>query len=172
MVVLGIVERSGRRDLGRDRAIARLRELLAEGLPTRLGQLPLFIIGPVNCRAVLRPDIVALAHPLGRVMRLPEDPQQLAVAYFRWVEDHQHRLGVAGLTAASLSVGRVRGKAAGVADRRRVDPLALPELPLGAPETAKPENRRLETIREGRLQRRAEHFMTVRNRERRLLAAA
>ena len=69
MVVLGVVERSGRRDLGGDRTVA-CWPALAKDLSAGLGQLPLLVIGPVDRRAVLRP-IVALAH--GRLGRLIHD---------------------------------------------------------------------------------------------------
>ena len=68
--------------------------------------------------------------------------------------------------AAHLFVGRVRGEAAGVAHRRRVDARRLPEHLLGAPEAAHTEHGLLEALRERRAQRRAEHGVAIRNLDR------
>ena len=53
---------------------------------------------------------------------------------------------MAGAPAAHLLVGGVRGEACGVADGGRVHAVELPERPLGAPEAAEGEHRRLETV--------------------------
>ena len=113
--------------------------------------------------AVLGADVVALAHALGRVVLLEEDLEQVGVGDLRRVEGDQHRLGVAGLAAADLLVGRVRRGAVHVADRRRVDAVEPPEEPLGAPEAAEGEVGDLDPVREGRLQRRAEHRVALGN---------
>ena len=60
------------------------------------GLFQLFRAGAVDGRAVLRADIVALAHALGRVVQFPEHGQQFTVAHFALVEDHQHNFGVPG----------------------------------------------------------------------------
>ena len=73
--------------------------------------------------------------------------------------------------AADLLVGRVRRVAAGVADRGRVDAGQLPEEPLGAPEAAHARRRRLESLRERRLERRAEHVVAAGHRASAVLAA-
>src|SRR3954452_5889942 len=76
MVVLGEIEFRSIDDLGRDDAIAfGLDALLIDGL-RGLGGLPLRRRVHVDSRAILRPDIVALAHPLGRIVALPEHLQQ------------------------------------------------------------------------------------------------
>ena len=87
------------------------------------------------------PDVVALAHALGRVVALPEKLQQRLVARDLRVIDDEHRFGVAGASAAHLFVGRVGGGASGVADGGDPDPRRLPEHPLGTPKAAEPEDR-------------------------------
>ena len=159
MVVLGVVERPGLGDLGRDLAEARARQLLLEHRARRLGRLALRVGRPVDRGAVLRAGVVPLAHPLGRVVALPEEPQQLLVARQRRVEHDEDGLGVARLAAADLAVGRIRREAAGVADRRRVDAGRAPEDALGAPEAAHADDQLLESVRERRLERRAEHLV-------------
>ena len=119
------------------------------GVALRLGR-------PVDPGAVLRADVVALAHALGRVVALPEDLEHLLVARLRRVEDGEHDLVVAGAAGADLLVRRVRREAARVADGGGVDAGRLPEHALGAPEAAHPEDRSLGAFGEGRAERRAE----------------
>src|SRR5205823_9397079 len=54
VVVLGVVERAGRRDLGADRAVARVREDGLVRLARRLGGRTLLLALPVDRRAVPR----------------------------------------------------------------------------------------------------------------------
>src|SRR3954447_15242528 len=79
VIVLGVEERPGVRDLGRDLAEPRGPESLAERRARALDGLALLWRRDVHRRAVLGPDVVALAHPLRGVVPLPEDPQQLLV---------------------------------------------------------------------------------------------
>src|SRR5262249_14811551 len=166
VIVLRVVEGGGRADLGRDRAVAGPGEGLLVGVPRRLGSLLMAVAVGVDRRAVLGPDVVALAHALGRIVRLPEDPEQLLVAHGTGIEDDQHHLGVSGPAAAHLLVRRVRREAARVAGGRRVDALRLPELPLRAPEAAEAEDGLLEALGERRLQRVAADEMAVGHRDR------
>src|SRR5262249_57496928 len=115
--------------------------------------------GGEDQRAVLRADVVALAHALRRVVVLPEQAQDLLVARLGGIEHDENDLRVAGLPRADLLVGRVRRVAARVADGSRVDAGCLPEDALRTPEAAHAENRRLEAVREGRGDRRAEHIV-------------
>src|SRR5205814_8879550 len=84
---------------------------------------------------------------------LPERLEQRLVARDGRVEDDEHGLGVAGLAATDLLVARVRRVAAAVADGGRVDARDLPELALGAPETAEREDGAPEALGEWRLER-------------------
>ena len=102
----------------------------------------------------MRADVVALPHALGRIVILPEDLQQALIGDFLRVIGDQHRLGVSRPAAAGLLVGRVRGEAAGIADRGDINALAgLPEFALGAPEAAHAENGGLDPGGVGALQR-------------------
>src|SRR5215204_7717295 len=60
VVVLGVVEVARGRDLRRDLAVARAREALAEDGGRRLRRLALLLVEPVDRRAVLGADVVAL----------------------------------------------------------------------------------------------------------------
>src|SRR5690606_20130899 len=98
---------------------------------------------PEDHRAVLAADVVALAHALRRVVRLPEHLQEVPVADALRVIDDEHGLGVAGAAGADLAVARIRGVAARITGRRDPDAVELPELPFDAPETAHREHRAL-----------------------------
>src|SRR5258707_8458870 len=74
VIVLGVVELERLTDLGRDRSVARLREDRLVGRLGRQGGAALSLAVAVDRRAVLGSDVVALTHPLGRVVVLPEDP--------------------------------------------------------------------------------------------------
>src|SRR5690606_4417352 len=79
VVVLRQPEVAERGDLGGDRAVAGGGEPLRVSLPRRLRGLALGVTGVVDRRAVLGADVVALTVPLGGVVVLPEDPQQVGV---------------------------------------------------------------------------------------------
>ena len=79
VVALGVVERPDRLDRRGDRPVAGVGQLLLERVPGRLGRRLLLLVGVVDRRPVLRADVVALPHPLRRVVRLPEHLQQLLV---------------------------------------------------------------------------------------------
>src|SRR5580704_11874772 len=73
VVILGEIEWRRLADFGGDAAKPGALEARFVAFARRLGG-PLLLGGiGVDRRAVLRPDIVALAHPLGRVVALPED---------------------------------------------------------------------------------------------------
>src|SRR3990170_988666 len=107
MIVLGVIEFRGLPDLGCDGAEAGRPEHLLVGEPGGLGGSPFGVPVAIDDRAVLRPHVVALAHPLRRVVILPEDPQQVLVGHLLRVEDDPDHLGVPSAAAAELLVGRV-----------------------------------------------------------------
>src|SRR5680860_1459450 len=76
VVVLGVVEGPGRLDLGRDRIAARGPQRLVVGLPCDLRGRRLGVTRRVDAGAVLAADVVALGHPLGRVVLVEEDLEQ------------------------------------------------------------------------------------------------
>src|SRR5262245_17087688 len=161
VVVLGVVEGTGRRDLGGDVAVPRGAQLLLEHLPGGFGRGLLLVAEGIDRGAVLGPDVVALAHALGRIVVLPEDAQHLLVAGLGRVEHDEDGLGVPGAPRADLLVGGVGRDATGVAHRGGVDAIGLPELALRTPEAAHPEHGLLQPLGEGRMQRMAEHRVTI-----------
>ena len=127
----------------------------------RLDRGALLVRAVVDGRAVLRPDVVALAHALRRVMALPERPQDVVERDLRGVEHDEHGLGVAGRAAADLLVRRVRRVAARVAGCGRVDAVELPEQALGAPKAAEPDDELLHLLGERRRERGAEDVVAL-----------
>src|SRR5207244_3449890 len=76
VVALGVEELAERLDLGGHGAVAELSEFAGERLRRLLGDRLLLIIGVVDARPVLSADVVALAHPLRRVVHLEEGRHQ------------------------------------------------------------------------------------------------
>ena len=159
MVRLGVVERAGRTNLCAQGAVVCLGQRLLEagGHLGRRGRL--LRRGGVDGRAVLRPDVVALAHALRRVVSFEEGGQQRLITHDRRIEDHQHHFGVPSAATADLVVGGVRREAPGVANCSCVHARQRPELALGTPETAHAEDGLLEPIREGWRDLGSEHEM-------------
>src|SRR5262249_40580542 len=87
-IVLGVVERGRVDDLGGYGAHAVLGELLLEHGERGLGLLLLLGREGVDAGAVLRADIVALAHALRRVVAFPEDLEERLVGGLLRVEPH------------------------------------------------------------------------------------
>src|SRR5581483_9574810 len=116
----------------------------------RLRRFTLGVVRPVDGRAVLRADVVALPHALGRVVVLPEEAEDLLVARHLRVEDDEHGLGVAGAAGADLFIGGVRRVAARISDRGRVHAGGAPEDALGSPEAPEADDSLLEALGEGR----------------------
>mmetsp|Transcript_37146 Transcript_37146/g.98498 ORF Transcript_37146/g.98498 Transcript_37146/m.98498 type:complete len:244 (-) Transcript_37146:68-799(-) len=141
VVVLAKVEErlvvARRRTLGRDgpEPLGVLERGFIRGL-ARHDQRLLLVVKPVEAGAVLRAAVVALAHPLRRVVRLPEPPQDVDERNLCRVVDDLHTLGVAGHPRARLIVGGVGGVAGAVADGGGVDAAAgqAPDTLLRAPE--------------------------------------
>src|SRR6478672_6893256 len=162
VVGLCVVERPGLRrrpQLGGDVAVAVLAQDALEGLAGAARRGLLVRGGPVDRRAVLRADVVALAVALRRVVVLPERRHQQLGADRGRVERHQDRLGVPGPARAHLFVCRVRGEAAHVARRRGHHAGELPEDALGAPEAAHRHVEHLRALGPGALQGGAEDLV-------------
>ena len=95
-------------------------------------------------RAILRADVVALLVGRRRVVRLPEDFQQVVERDFgRVVRDLDH-FGVAGAAGADFFVRRVLDVAAAVAGDDGLHAAEVLEDGLGAPEAAGAERGRFE----------------------------
>ena len=151
VVALGVVERAGVQDLGGDAAVSRGREGLLVRIARCRRLLGLRLGVRVDARTVLRTHVVALTHPLGGVVGLPEGVEECVVADAFRIEDHEDDLVVAGTPAAYLLVGRVGGRAGRIADRGDVYPRQAPERLLPAPEAAEAELRERHALGEGRL---------------------
>src|SRR5690349_12659504 len=87
MIVLGEIELRRVLDLRRDGRIALGADRCLIGLPRSFGGAPLRRRRGVDSRAILRADVVTLAHALRWVMALPERLQQLLVGDFLRVID-------------------------------------------------------------------------------------
>src|SRR5439155_15394810 len=90
VAVLGVEQGAGGGDLGGDVVVAGLGELLGVGVAGAEGGVVLGGVGVVDRRAVLDAHVVALAHALGGVVRLPERGEQGLVGDQRGVVDDQH----------------------------------------------------------------------------------
>src|SRR5580704_19520129 len=79
VVPFGKIEGRSITDLGGDLAQSCRCELGLIGLPRRLGGGLLLRRECIDCRPILRPDVVALTHALGGVVALPEQLEQCLV---------------------------------------------------------------------------------------------
>ena len=138
MVVLGVVEGGSGGDFGGDGSFACRGQVPLVGLPGVLGQPALLLGGPENHRPVLGTPVVSLAHPLGGVVLLPENLQQINVGKHRRVVDDQGRLGVGGAARAHLPVGGMGRMPPLVADGGGEHPRRPPEQALHPPEAPHP----------------------------------
>ena len=100
MVVLGVVERASGRDLRGDRAVSGIPKCPLVGVAGLLGGPALLVACVVDRRAVLRACVVALTHPLRRVMGLPEHREQFPVGDLLRIEDDEHGFGMPGSSAS------------------------------------------------------------------------
>src|SRR5581483_10520190 len=130
VVVLGLEELAGRDDLGRD----PVRQPRLQVRPRREGLLLLLGRVEEHRRAVLAADVRPLAVALGRVVRAPEEVEQLLVRDVRRIELDLDRLGMAGRVGADVVVRGTVGVATGVADPGGGDAGNRAERRLDAPE--------------------------------------
>src|SRR5260221_705023 len=110
MIVLGAIEGLGRLDRGDDRPAEALRRF--EPSLGRLGGCLLQRRVEEDRRAVLRPDIGALAVQGRRVMVLPEDVEELLIARSGRIALDLDDLGMAGFVAAQVTISWVYRHAA------------------------------------------------------------
>src|SRR6185436_10167306 len=121
----------------------------------------------IDAGAILRADVVALAHALRGVMALPERLEQALIGDLLGIVDHQHNLVVAGPAGAHLLVGRIWRGSTGIADGGGVNAIPqFPELAFGAPEAAQAEHRGFETLRIRPLDRTVKDEVLPRGRDR------
>src|SRR5262245_37152245 len=79
VIVLGEIERRRVDDLGGDRTKAAALELLLVHRLRRLGGFALGVVIDIDAGAILRTNVVTLAHALGRIVAFPERLEQLVV---------------------------------------------------------------------------------------------
>src|ERR1700756_372810 len=96
VIVLGEIECARRRDLGGDAAKTPRRQRLLVGGLRGVGGFLLRIAKRVDRAAILRADVVALTHALGRIVAFPERLQETLVGDLLRIEHHKHHFGVAG----------------------------------------------------------------------------
>src|SRR5580693_607746 len=165
VIVLRVIELRCFRDLCRDLPFARCPEsnlVYALGLFSRL---TLLRVQYVDCRAILRACIVALAHPLSGIVRLPENPQQGLVGNNFRIVDHPHNFSMTREAGAHLFVCRIGCVPASVAHCSRIHPGKLPEKLLRPPKTSEPEYRLGKPSRKRRYHAPTAHKMSLRNGE-------
>ena len=130
MVVLGQVKRAQGQDLRGDRFAA----LGGFALTAFQGQFLLAVALVEDSGQVLPAAVVRT-----RIVRGPENLQQLRISNLGRVEIELERLGV----IAEAMVSRILGVAARVTDARANDAGQTPELRVGVPESTQGESRRL-----------------------------
>src|SRR6516164_5651139 len=135
MIALGRVETPAGLDLGDDRSIKRIS--LVELADIGLGNVRLLRICRENCRAVLSPDIRALAVEFGRIMGDREiDLQDTAVADAAGIERDPDRFRVPGLVGADHLVMRGLGGAPSITRDGAGDAVYMLKHTLNAPKAA------------------------------------
>ena len=107
----------------------------------------------IDRRAVLSANVVALAHALCWVVRLPEQLEQVTIGDLLGIEDYQHGFSVPGEAGANFFVGGVWRVAAGIDHCGCPNTGLLPKTSLGSPETAHGKHGLLQVRRERWLQR-------------------
>src|SRR6266540_1427752 len=139
VIVLGDPEGARRGDLGGDPVGQPLLLLVAR----RHGGGLLLRAEREDRGSILSAAIRPLPVAARRIVRPPEEAEQLRVADLLRIELDQERLGVAGPMAGDVLVRRVLRLSAGVADRGGDDAGHLPEPLLDPPEAALGEDREL-----------------------------
>src|SRR5262249_39765864 len=137
VIVLGKIEFGGVEYLGCDHAIAFGSERLFEGRLRGLCSVALLRRIDIDAGSILRTDVIALAHPLRRVVIFPERLQQLLVGDLLRIVDDKDDLVVPGPAGADLLIGRIGSLPGRVTNCSHIDGIAeFPELALSPPKAA------------------------------------
>src|SRR5574340_1167709 len=110
------------------------------------------VIHSKNAGTVLRAHVVALTHTLRRVVRFPEQFQQLFVTDSFGIKHHAHYFSVASAARTHFFICRIRCIAARITCGGYIYAGLLPKLALRAPETAQAEHRLLHALGKRRLE--------------------
>ena len=142
MIILGAIEVPAGLDPDDDRSIEHVR--LVELGDIRLGGARLFWICGEDCRAILGPDVGALAVELRRIMGDRKiDLQNVTIADAARIESDLDRFRVPGRVGGNHVVMRHSRSASGVTGDGAGNPLDMLEHTLDAPEAAAGEHRDL-----------------------------
>jgi hypothetical protein len=169
VIALGVVEgrQAGqRRDVRGDPPVSRRGQALAIRFGRRAHEIGLLRAEGENRRTVLGAAVVALTHALGRIVVLPEVPEDARVVDHRGIEYDEHGFGMSRPSAAHLFVGGVGRVSADVACRRGVDAVEFPEALFRAPETAHRDDRELKPFGKRRVDRVTVDVVGIRHVER------
>lgn len=139
MILLGRIERAGRRDLGVN--VRKASALLEHGLAC-FRRAPLRIVLVENRSPILIADVAELPVLHRGVDVMPEVIHQFLVADRLRVIGHPHRFRMAGPAAADLLIRRILQRAAGVTGFGAQHAWQLVEIGFHAPEAAAGEDRR------------------------------
>jgi glyoxylase-like metal-dependent hydrolase (beta-lactamase superfamily II) len=120
VIILRVIESRGIENLGSDYTFARrLKSDLVDTLGF-LRLLTLLLVRYVDDGAILRPAVIALAHTLSRIVRLPEHAQELLIRNDFRVIHNPDDFGVARPAGAHLFIRRIGCVAPGIPDRSRI----------------------------------------------------
>src|SRR6266446_1108443 len=115
VILLTAIERACGRDLRRDGPLEFAAGI--ECCSRLLGRGFLLRGMKKNRRAILRAEVRPLAVHLRRVVRLPENVEQLLVTHFRRIECYLHHFRMPRFIRANVFVGWIRRLPAAVTDR-------------------------------------------------------
>src|SRR5262245_22965262 len=147
VILLRLVERSRRHDLGLDRLLEALGDLSLR----RLRQHPLLLAVIEDRAAVLVAVVAELAILRQRIDVVPEHVEQLLVAHLDRVVDDLDRLGMSGAAVRDLLVAGIGDAAAGIARGGADHAFDLVEVGFHAPEAAAGKSRLGRSWRRGAL---------------------
>src|SRR5258708_24151862 len=137
MILLGLVERTGRHD----RRLDRLLEALLNRRLRGFRQRPLLVTMIEDRAAVLVAVIAELPILRQGIDVMPKHVEQLVIAHLGWVVYDLHRFGMPGAAVRDLLVAGIGGVPAGVARGGADHAVDLVEIGFHAPEATAGEGR-------------------------------
>src|SRR5215831_14731205 len=132
MILLGLVERTGRHDRRLNRLLEALLHLRLRGFRQRA-----LLVAMIEDRAAVLVAVIAELPILRQgIDVVPKHVEQLLIAHLGRVVHDLHRFGMPGATVRDLLVAGISGVPTGVARGGADHALDLVEIGLYAPETA------------------------------------